>query len=51
MRPRDKTAKMLRADLTDAGIEYRDGSGRVVDFHALRHTFITNLTRGGCIRR
>jgi len=25
----------------------RDGSGRVVDFHALRHTFITRLTRSG----
>jgi len=24
-----------------------DGDGRVVDFHALRHTFITNLARGG----
>jgi len=36
-------AKMLRADLDAAGIAYRDGDGRVVDFHALRHTFITNL--------
>ena len=26
---------------------YRDEAGRVVDFHALRHTFITNLARGG----
>jgi len=43
----DKTAKMLRADLEAAGISYRDGAGRVVDFHALRHTFITNLMRGG----
>jgi len=34
-------------DLADAGIEYRDESGRVLDFHALRHTFITNLARGG----
>jgi len=25
----------------------RDGSGRVVDFHALRHTFITRLARSG----
>lgn len=25
----------------------KDGAGRVVDFHALRHTFITNLARGG----
>ncbi len=26
---------------------YRDHSNRVADFHALRHTFITNLTRAG----
>lgn len=25
---------------------YRDSAGRYADFHALRHTFITNLTRG-----
>jgi len=25
----------------------RDSAGRVADFHALRHTFITNLARGG----
>jgi hypothetical protein len=24
-----------------------DAAGRVADFHALRHTFITNLARGG----
>lgn len=38
-----KTAEMLRADLADAGIAYRDDVGRVVDFYALRHTAITNL--------
>ncbi len=42
-----KSAKMLSADLMAAGIDYRDSSGRVVDFHALRHTFITDLVRGG----
>lgn len=42
-----RTAEMLRVDLEGAGIAYRDSSGRVVDFHALRHTFITNLVRGG----
>ncbi len=42
-----RTARMLRVDLEAAGIAYRDSSGRVVDFHALRHTFITNLVRGG----
>lgn len=41
------TARMLRADLHEAGISYRDDDGRVADFHALRHTFITNLVRGG----
>ncbi len=39
--------RMLKADLQDAGIPYRDDSGRVLDFHAFRHTFITNLARGG----
>ncbi len=43
----DDLAKMLRADLDAVGIEYRDDAGRVVDFHALRHTFITNLASGG----
>ena len=40
-------ARMLKADLQDTGIPYRDDSGRVLDFHAFRHTFITNLARGG----
>ncbi len=26
---------------------YRDSGGRVADFHALRHTFVTNLVRAG----
>jgi hypothetical protein len=39
----DKTADMLKADLKDAGIAYKDSSGRVFDFHALGHTFIRNL--------
>lgn len=38
-----KTAEMLRADLSDAGIPYEDELGRRFDFHALRHTFITSL--------
>ncbi len=41
------TAVMLKADLKDAGIEYTDASGRDCDFHALRHTFITNLALAG----
>jgi integrase len=40
-------ADMLKADLKDAGIRYTDESGRDVDFHALRHTFITNLALAG----
>ena len=28
-------------------LAYRDEAGRVADFHALRHTFITNLARAG----
>jgi len=42
-----RTARMLRLDLADANIPYRDNAGRVVDFHALRHTFISNLAAGG----
>ncbi len=40
-------ARMMKADLKAAGIPYKDSRGRVADFHALRHTFITNLTRSG----
>ena len=35
------TAGMLKEDLEAAGIDYTDGQGRFRDFHALRHTFIT----------
>lgn len=41
------TARMIRGDLEAAGVAQVDDSGRVVDFHALRHTFITRLTRSG----
>ncbi len=40
-------AEMLRIDLSNADIDDRDTRGRVVDFHALRHTFISNLARAG----
>src|SRR5207247_65626 len=30
-----------------AGIPYRDADGRVADFHALRHSYITLLERSG----
>jgi integrase len=39
----DRTAAMIKADLTDAGIPYVDEAGRYFDFHAQRHTSITNL--------
>ena len=39
----DKTSYLIKADLLDAGIEYIDDHGEVLDLHALRHTFITNL--------
>ncbi len=39
------TAEMFRADLERAGIPFRDDSGRVADFHALRHTFVSTLAR------
>jgi len=38
---------MLRHDLKAAEIPYRDPAGLVADFHALRHTYITNLARAG----
>jgi integrase len=43
----ERAARMLRKDLEAADIEYRDAEGRVFDFHALRHQFISNLARGG----
>jgi len=42
-----RTADMLRSDLKAAEIPAEDRSGRVVDFHALRHTCITRLARSG----
>ena len=43
----EKTAKMMRVDLTAANIPYRIERDKVVDFHSLRVTFITNLARSG----
>jgi integrase len=40
-------AKMVRRDLEAAEIAYKDEEGHVVDFHALRHTYATNLARSG----
>src|SRR5690606_38950351 len=39
--------KTLKADLGRAGIAIVDASGKRVDFHALRHTFVTNATKTG----
>jgi len=43
------TAVMLRKDLANARpwIPETDGRGRIVDFHALRTTYITRLARAG----
>ncbi|HRS12135.1 MAG TPA: site-specific integrase [Sedimentisphaerales bacterium] len=41
------TAAMLRDDLEEAGIPYRDEQGRVFDFHALRGQCGTLLARAG----
>lgn len=42
----EKTAKMLRHDLAAAGIPFKTSDG-VVDFHALRATYITLLVQSG----
>ncbi len=42
-----QTARVLRIDLAAAGIPYVDDRGRVADFHALRHSYITNLVKSG----
>lgn len=38
---------MIKADLNTAGVPYKDANDRYADFHALRHTFISNLARAG----
>ncbi len=40
-------ARMLHRDLAAAGIVQHDDGGKTVDFHALRHTFITRLVQSG----
>ena len=42
-----KSAKMLRVDLEAAWIPYRDEQGRFLDFHSLRHSFVSRLARSG----
>jgi integrase len=41
----------LTAHLRAAGIPYMDDQGRQADFHALRHTFGTNLSLAGVLPR
>jgi len=43
----DRTARMLRGDLAKAGIDAEDSAGNRVDFHALRHTYITLGAKAG----
>jgi integrase len=45
-RGRFNPMRMMRRDLAAAGISYRTAEG-VADFHALRHTFISNLFSSG----
>ncbi len=42
-----ETPKEHKARSESSFLAYRDEAGRVADFHALRHTFITGLARGG----
>jgi integrase len=46
-----KLCKILNRDLRLAGIPKRDDRGRVLDVHALRHTFGTLLSKGGVAPR
>jgi len=39
--------KLIKADLAAAKIEEKDAADAVIDFHALRHTFISGLAQGG----
>lgn len=42
-----KTAKMMKRDLTEAGLEYNpEGTNQFYDFHGWRHLFITNAWQG-----
>jgi integrase len=40
-----QAAEMLRRDLGNAEVDFEDAAGCRLDFHALRHTFISNLSK------
>jgi integrase len=43
--------RILDRDLAHAGIPKKDERGRTVDIHAMRHTFVTLLSKGGVAPR
>jgi integrase len=44
----NQAAKMIKRDLEAAGIPYKTDEGKA-DFHSLRHSFITGLSRSGAM--
>jgi len=46
-----RAAETLQADLAAAGVPIADAEGHVADFHALRHAFMTHLSRTGAAPR
>ena len=42
-----RAGKFMQSDLKQAGIPYVDVGGRYADFHALRHTYLSRLSRSG----
>jgi integrase len=42
-----EAAAMLQDDLDAAGVPYEDATGKVFDFHALRHQFVSDLAANG----
>lgn len=45
--PLGRLARMMRADLAAAGLDYVDAGGRYADFHSLRHTCGSLLAAAG----
>jgi hypothetical protein len=39
--------RTLEADLERVGVAFRDERGRRLDFHALRHAFVSSLDQAG----